>query len=93
MPVVGMGLAWAGYTLMFWGWTLVKGYGIGIADIVVPGRYTGSWPPPAAGAVNASSSVGAPSSNSSTSQSGGPDVNGTSGNTDGPVQPEGPGTE
>lgn len=41
-----MGMLWSAYTLMFWGFSLVKGYDIGIAEIVVPGRYKKSWPPP-----------------------------------------------
>lgn len=45
MPAIGMGLLWAGYTLMFWGFSLVKGYDLGIADIVIPGHYKGAWPP------------------------------------------------
>lgn len=40
-----MGLLWGGYTLTFWGFCLVKGYAIGIADIVIPGHYKGKWPP------------------------------------------------
>lgn len=41
-----MVMLWAGYTLMLWGYCLVKGYAIGIADLTIPGRYTGTWPPP-----------------------------------------------
>lgn len=46
MPAIGMGMLWAAYTLGFWGFTLVKGYDIGIGEIVVPGRYKKAWPPP-----------------------------------------------
>lgn len=46
MPAIGMGMLWGAYTLMFWGYTLVKGYAIGIGEIVIPGKYTKGWPPP-----------------------------------------------
>lgn len=47
MGAVAMGLIWAGYGITFWGWTLVKGYNISVSEIFIPGRYKGSWPPPA----------------------------------------------
>lgn len=50
MVPIGMGLAWGSYTLMFWGYVNLKGYQLGILDIIVPGRYKGSWPPPLVGA-------------------------------------------
>lgn len=46
MPAIGMGMLWAGYTLTFWGYCLIRGYKIGVLDIVVPGHYGGDWPPP-----------------------------------------------
>jgi hypothetical protein len=54
--VVGFALAWTSYTAMFWGYSLVKGYNLTLGQIVSPKAYTGTWPPPAAGAVTASSS-------------------------------------
>lgn len=40
-----MGLLWGGYTLVLWGYTLLKGYKIGLGELVVPGKYKGKWPP------------------------------------------------
>lgn len=51
-----MGLLWGSYTLMFWGWTMVKGYSITLPQIVMPGDYKGTWPPSAATASTVSSS-------------------------------------
>lgn len=45
MPAIGFGMLWSGYTLLFWGWCRIKGYDIGLADIVIPKHYKGSWPP------------------------------------------------
>jgi hypothetical protein len=55
MTAVAMGLLWGSYTLMFWGYTLIKGYDISIEQIVIPGKYTGTWPP-ATTAVSAGTS-------------------------------------
>lgn len=38
MKLLGFGLAWAGYTLLWWGWSSLQGPGIGIMDLVIPGR-------------------------------------------------------
>jgi hypothetical protein len=46
VPAIGFGILWSGYTLLFWGWTRIKGYDIGLADIVMPKHYKGKWPPP-----------------------------------------------
>lgn len=46
MPAIGMGLLWGGYTLALWGYCQLQGYKIALTDLVVPGRYTGTWPPP-----------------------------------------------
>lgn len=40
-----MGMLWAGYTLLMWGYTRVKGYDISLPELVIPGRYKGPWPP------------------------------------------------
>jgi hypothetical protein len=48
MPAIAMGLLWGGYTLMFWGYTTYQGYQITLPEIVIPGRWRGSWPPPGA---------------------------------------------
>lgn len=45
MPAIGMGLLFGAYTLGFWGWSLIKGYDISVAAIVIPGRWQGGWPP------------------------------------------------
>jgi hypothetical protein len=46
MPAIGFGILWSGYTLLFWGFCKIKGYDIGLADIVMPKHYKGKWPPP-----------------------------------------------
>lgn len=46
MPGIGFGLLWGGYTLVFWGYCQVKGYAITLGEIVIPKRFTGTWPPP-----------------------------------------------
>ncbi|AGS73936.1 hypothetical protein [Streptomyces collinus] len=46
MPAIGMGLLWGGYTLLFWGFCKIKGYDIGLGEIVIPGKWDGHWPPP-----------------------------------------------
>jgi len=43
--VLGMGLLWGSYTVVFWGWTLVKGYDLPLTTIVKPSAYAGAWPP------------------------------------------------
>ena len=50
MIALGMGLVWAGYGFGVWGYALIKGYDLGVADIWSPTRYydTSSWPPPKA---------------------------------------------
>lgn len=45
MPAIGMGMLWGGYTLTLWGYCLLQGYAIGIADLVIPKHYKGKWPP------------------------------------------------
>lgn len=45
MPAIGFGILWGGYTLMFWGYTLIKGYDISLGEIVIPKKYKGKWPP------------------------------------------------
>lgn len=39
-----MALLWGGYTLIFWGFDKAMGYGTPVLDLVVPGRYKGTWP-------------------------------------------------
>lgn len=47
---VAMLLAWLGYTTGYWGYSLVKGYNLGLREIVSPvNYYTGQWPPQEAG--------------------------------------------
>lgn len=38
MKLLGFAIAWAGYTLIWWGWSSIQGPGIGIMDLVIPGR-------------------------------------------------------
>lgn len=38
MKLLGFGIAWAGYTLIWWGWSSIQGPGVGIMDLVIPGR-------------------------------------------------------
>ena len=46
MVAIAMGLIWGGYTLGMWGYTRISGYQITLTQLVKPGAYTGSWPPP-----------------------------------------------
>jgi hypothetical protein len=47
---IGFGLVWFGYSTMFWGYSLVKGYNLSLKQIVSPASYyTGTWPPKLAG--------------------------------------------
>lgn len=45
MPAIGFGMLWCGYTLLFWGYCQIKGYDISVAEIVVPKKWNGKWPP------------------------------------------------
>lgn len=38
MKLLGFAVAWAGYVLMWWGWSSIQGPGVGIVDLVTPGR-------------------------------------------------------
>ncbi len=50
MIAIAMALGWASYTLMLWGYTLLRGYNISLVQLVNPvHNYTGQWPPAAAG--------------------------------------------
>jgi hypothetical protein len=47
--LLGMGMAWGGYAMAFWGYCLVKGYDVSFTQVVNPfGFYPLSkpWPPP-----------------------------------------------
>jgi len=39
-----MVLLWGSYTVVFWGWTLVKGYDLPLTTIVKPSAYAGACP-------------------------------------------------
>jgi hypothetical protein len=39
MIAIGLGLAWAGYTVFMWGYCLVRDY-----DVTVPDLFKASWP-------------------------------------------------
>lgn len=45
MPAIGFGMLWGGYTLLFWGFCQIKGYDISLAEIVIPKKFSGTWPP------------------------------------------------
>jgi hypothetical protein len=48
--VIGMGLGWVGYAMLFYGYSLVKGYDLSFSQVVSPKNYyKGSWPPAPAG--------------------------------------------
>ena len=50
MVWIGMGLVWAGYTAGLYGWSLVRGYNLTLAQMISPTKwYSGTWPPAAAG--------------------------------------------
>lgn len=48
MVAVGMGLLWATYTVMLYGYTLVRGYDITLVQMAKPGTFSATWPPPIA---------------------------------------------
>jgi hypothetical protein len=55
MIAIGLGLAWAGYTIGMWGYCLVRDYNVTITDL-----FRATWPGPggaAAGPGTVSSSV------------------------------------
>lgn len=39
MTAIGLGLAWAGYTVFMWGYCLVRDYNVTVADL-----FKASWP-------------------------------------------------
>lgn len=45
MVSVGAGIMLVGYTLLWWGRETVRGCTVGIADLLIPGRYQGCSPP------------------------------------------------
>ena len=38
MKPVGLGLVWLGYTLAYFGYCSLRGPGVGLLDLVIPGR-------------------------------------------------------
>jgi hypothetical protein len=51
MIVIGMGMAWVGYTVGIWGYCLVRGYNVKFTDLVKPvwpGTGKAAAPAPAA---------------------------------------------
>jgi len=38
VKLLGFAIAWAGYTLIWWGWSSLQGPGVGLMDLVIPGR-------------------------------------------------------
>lgn len=46
MIAIGFALGWVGYSLSFWGYSLVRGYNLSFTDIFSPSKfYSGTWPP------------------------------------------------
>jgi hypothetical protein len=44
--IIGFGLAWAGYSLVFYGLSLVHGYDLSFTQVFSPvSYYKGTWPP------------------------------------------------
>jgi hypothetical protein len=41
LTLIGFGIAWAGYAVLWWGWTTLQGPGIGFMDLITPGRVPG----------------------------------------------------
>jgi len=39
MAIVGFGIAFAGYSLIYYGLTQVRGFNFGFLDLVIPGRF------------------------------------------------------
>lgn len=74
MLLLGMGLVYAAYSLVFWGYSEVKGYSLTLGQIMVPRAYTGQWPP-TVGAPTSTSSSGGGSGSSNNPITGKPDQN------------------
>ena len=36
--LIGLAITWVGYSLAWYGWTNLQGPGVGILDLIVPGR-------------------------------------------------------
>jgi hypothetical protein len=50
MVWLGFGIAWAGYTAGLYGYSLIRGYNLSLAQMVSPVHwYAGKWPPQPAG--------------------------------------------
>jgi len=50
MVWIGMALVWGGYSVGLYGWSLVRGYNLTLAQMVSPTKwYSGQWPPAKAG--------------------------------------------
>lgn len=52
MIAIGLGLAWAGYTVAMWGYCLVKDY-----NVTVPNLFSSTWPGAGTGKGTVSSQV------------------------------------
>ena len=44
MVPIGLGLAWAGYAVFMWGYSLVRDY-----DVTIPDLFKATWPGPLSG--------------------------------------------
>ena len=50
MPLLGFGIAWLGYTVLFYGVTQVQGGNWGLLDLMIPGKFDPSIPRDSGGA-------------------------------------------
>jgi hypothetical protein len=41
VKLIAFGIAWAGYVLVWFGWETLQGPGVGLMDLIVPGRTPG----------------------------------------------------
>ena len=69
MPAIGFGLAWLGYSVALLGWCKVKGYTVGMGDLVRPSKAF-VWPPPGGAATTATTAATAIPNTPTTSSSG-----------------------
>lgn len=53
MPALALAVLFSGYTVMWWGYVILRNYDITIQELVIPGRYKGTkWPPPTKKTIN-----------------------------------------
>lgn len=53
MPALALAVLFSGYTVMWWGYIVLRNYDLTLQELVIPGRYKGTtWPPPTKAAIN-----------------------------------------